>query len=177
MILRRITMKKLSFLILFAVSFLLFDSCRKIESLPPVPHIEYRSFEVFDTTDPLGNGIQGGKLRFYFEDGDGDIGIVITDGQASDTNNLVFTLYRKTGGEMQLAPEGDPLLPSSYRIPYMEREGINKILKGIISVTFLYHFYTQEDTIQYDFYITDRAGNQSNVATTNEIIISENNTY
>jgi hypothetical protein len=78
---------------------------------------------------------------------------------------------------MQPAPVNDLLKPSSYRIPYMERLGQNKILKGTISVTFLYLFYSPSDTIRYDFYIKDRAQNVSNVASTNEIILSVNNVY
>lgn len=75
------------------------------------------------------------------------------------------------------APENDPLRPSSYRIPYMERLGQNKILKGTITVTFLYQFYTESDTIRYDFYIKDRANNESNMASTSEIILSVNDIY
>ena len=75
------------------------------------------------------------------------------------------------------APANDPLMPSSYRIPYMEREGQNKILKGTIDVTFLYLFYNPADTIKYDFYIKDRALNESNIVSTNEIILGQNNTY
>ncbi len=74
-------------------------------------------------------------------------------------------------------PANDPLKPSPYRIPYMERLGQNKILKGTISVTFLYFFYNATDTIRYDFYLTDRALNESNTESTSEIIISENNIY
>lgn len=154
----------------------LFISCTKLEQLPPVPRIEYRSFTVFDTVDILGNRAQGGRLTFYFEDGDGDIGME-QPAEENDTNDLVLTLYRKTGGVLALAPQNDPLKPSSYAIPYMQREGQNKILKGEISVTFLYLFYSVSDTIMYEFYIKDRANNKSNAATTSEIAIAHNKTY
>ncbi len=75
------------------------------------------------------------------------------------------------------APDNDPLKPSDYRIPYLERLGQNKILKGTISVTFLYLFYSPADTIRYDFYLKDRAENLSNTVSTSEIILSENGTY
>ena len=74
-------------------------------------------------------------------------------------------------------PDNDPLKPSSYRIPYLTRQGQNKILKGTISVTFLYLFYEPSDTIKYDFYIKDRAENESNVASTSEIIIAVDSIY
>jgi hypothetical protein len=171
-------MKKRNYMVLIPVVLLLSQwACKKIEHLPPVPKIEYKSFTVFDTIDILGNRAKGGKLKFYFEDGDGDLGMNTPAADQTDTNNLIITLYRKTAGQMALAPDNDPLKPSSYRIPFMQREGQNKILKGTISVTFLYLFYTSADTIQYEFYVKDRAQNQSNVATTNEIVISQNNTY
>ena len=59
----------------------------------------------------------------------------------------------------------------------MERLGQNKILKGTISVTFLYLFYSESDTVKYNFYIKDRAGNESNIATTSEIAVSVNDVY
>ncbi len=59
----------------------------------------------------------------------------------------------------------------------MERKGVNTILKGTISVTFLYLFYNQTDTIQYEFFLKDRALNESNVESTSEIIISKNDLY
>ena len=67
------------------------------------------------------------------------------------------------------APDNDPFKPTGFRIPYMERLGQNKILKGNISVIFFYLFYTEEDTIRYDFYVKDRAGNLSNSVSTSLI--------
>lgn len=150
-------------------------SCTKIESLSEIPFIEYRSFQIFDTIDPLGNQVKGGRLTFYFEDGDGDIGI--PPNEQSDSNNLFVTLLRKVDGQIVLAPEDDPLRTLSYRIPYIENEGNFKILKGLISVSILYPYYTQSDTIKYEFYIIDRATHESNTAQTNEIIVSENGNY
>lgn len=170
-------MKNIIWLALLLLILPFTGSCERIESLPPVPFIEYRSFEIFDTIDILGNRAKGGRLKFYFEDGDGDIGLYPPTEEVEDTNNLIVTLYRKTAGVMVPATEGDPLKPSSYRIPFMEREGQNKILRGTLDVTFLYMFYSAADTVRYDFFIKDRALNESNVVSTNEIVISKNNVY
>jgi hypothetical protein len=67
--------------------------------------------------------------------------------------------------------------PTGYRIPYMERTGQNKILKGNISVIFMYLFYSEEDSIRYDFYIKDRAENLSNTVSTGIIPLFYNGTY
>lgn len=162
-------------LILFTV---LIISCRKIEKLPPEPSIGFTSFSVFDTTDILGNAAKAGRLKFNFEDGDGDLGLPLpADDLSMDTINLFFSLFRKIDGVMTPVAENDPLKPTGYRIPYMEREGQNKILKGTITVTFLYFSWSPADILRYDFYIKDRAGNESNTASTPEIDISANNIY
>jgi hypothetical protein len=171
-------MKEIRYTSLIFVSFILLSSCRKIEHLPATPSIEFSSFTVFDTVDLLGNNSKGGKLRFKFEDGDGDLGLNSPTSGSTDSTNLFLTLYRKEEGTMFLSSGLDPLLPyATYRIPYMERLGQNKILKGTISVTMIYQSFAPGDTIKYDFYITDRALNVSNVASTNEIIVAKNNVY
>ncbi len=154
-------------------------SCKKIHQLPPEPYIEFRNFAVFDTIDILGNNCKGGRLKFYFEDGDGNLGLESPEETGLDTTNLFFTLYRKTNGVMTEVPENDLMEPSSYRIPYMTREGQNKILKGTISVTFIYLFYQPKnnDTIMYEFYLKDRAENFSNTVSTTEIPLSFNGIY
>jgi hypothetical protein len=170
-------MRKIIFLITVLIIIFAVDSCRKIQQLPATPKIEFTSFTIFDTLDILGNNSKGGRLRFHFEDGDGDLGLAPPTDIQSDSTNLFFTLFRKKGGIMVPAADNDPLKPSPYRIPYMVRLGQNKILKGTISVTFLYLFYSPSDTIRYDFYIMDRALNVSNVASTSEIVLSVNNVY
>jgi hypothetical protein len=171
-------MKKITFLSTVIIVIVMMASCHKIEHLSSVPHIEYTSFKIFDTTDILGNISKGGRLKFHFEDGDGDLGLATPRGDSlADTTNLFLTLFRKKDGIMTPAASNDILYLSPYRIPYMARVGQNKILKGTVSVTFLYLFYTPADTIRYDFHIIDRAQNVSNVASTNEIVIATNKTY
>ena len=155
-------------------------SCGKLEMLPAEPKIEFENFTVFDTTDILGNDVRGGKLKFYFEDGDGDMGLP-SQAEAGEDNidsiNLFVTLYRINKGTRVAALPGDPYYPTGFRIPYMERNGRNKILRGHISVQFSYFFYTQEDSISYDFFIKDRAGNISNTVSTSVISIFNKGTY
>jgi hypothetical protein len=171
-------MRKIRYLIAILMIVFASYSCKKIQQLPATPHIDFTNFTIFDTTDILGNISKAGRLKFRFEDGDGDLGLnPPTSTSTTDSTNLYFTLYRKVGGIMQPVADNDPLKPSPYRIPYMERLGQNKILKGTISVTFLYLFYSPTDTVRYDFYIKDRALNESNVASTSEIVLSVNKTY
>lgn len=172
-------MRAKKYIIIFILPVIISVSCRKIEQLPPEPSIEFLNFAVFDTIDILGNLCKGGRLNFYFQDGDGNLGLPTPDGTQSDTTNLFLTMYRKVNGIMTEVPGNDPLKPSDYRIPYMERTGQNKILKGTISITLLYLFYSPEDTdtVMYDFFIKDRENNISNTESTGEIFLSENNIY
>lgn len=156
---------------------LILASCGPIETLPPEPRIEFRTFTLYDTTDILGNPAKAGKLSFYFEDGDGDLGLDPPQTPGVDpSSNLFFQLYRKTNGTFELAEPSDPLYPSEYRIPYLDAEGQNKILKGTIDVTLIYLLYDPEDTLYYDFWIKDRSGNESNTETTCIFVLGENGT-
>ena len=165
-------------IIVFAVIALIAAACLKIESVSEIPSIEFTSFEIFDTIEHhLQNKLKAGRLKFKFEDGDGDIGIrPLSD---IDTINLKMTLYRKIDGVMQPVATTNPLLPhSAYRIPYLEKVGQSKVIRGEIIITMIYQFYEQDDdTIKYDFYIIDRAGNNSNIEETAEIIVSQNDIY
>ena len=173
-----VSMKTLNRLALLAFFVVALISCGKIQTLPDIPRIEYTDFTVFDTVDILGNAAKGGRLKFYFEDGDGDLGLPAPtpDGEG-DSLNLFFTLYRMKDGVIAPAPDNDPLKPSNYRIPYMEMLGQNKILKGTIAVTFFYLFYSEQDTIRYDFYLKDRAEHISNTVSTSEIPLFSNGIY
>ncbi len=155
-------------------------SCRKIVQLPPEPVIKYIGFAVFDTTDILGNSYKGGRLKFHFEDGDGDLGLPQQTGDNPvDTINLFITAYRKTNGTLTEVLPGDLLYTRGYRIPYMDRIGQYKILRGTITISFLYQFYIPEDSavLKYNFFVIDRALNKSNTETTAEIPLSLNGLY
>ncbi|MDR2887607.1 MAG: hypothetical protein LBV26_06375 [Bacteroidales bacterium] len=170
-------MKKTNLSLIITAAIVLSTACFKIEPASVTPAIEFVSFEIFDTTDILQNQSKAGRLKFRFEDGDGDIGLAATD--IADTTNLKLSLYRKTGGTMQpVADTLDPLLPyRAYRIPDLEQAGSNKVLKGEITISIIYQSYSTDDTIKYSFFITDQAGNTSNTEETAEITVSENNVY
>jgi hypothetical protein len=173
-------MKIKTCLVIGVFSVLALVSCGKIDTLPAEPHIEFTSFAVFDTTDLLGNIVKGGRLKFYFEDGDGNVGLPVPsekEEEPLDSINLFLSLYRMNNGTLTPASDNDPLKPTGYRIPYMERTGQNKILKGDISVVFMYLFYTAEDSISYDFFIKDRAENLSNTVSTGVIPLFYNGIY
>jgi len=168
-----IMMRSLRYLLPAALISLSLFSCKKIEKMPAIPLIEFQTFEVFDSVDILGNTVRSGRLKFYFQDGDGDLGLKSPGNLAggADSVNLFLKLFRKIDGEYTETLPDDPLKPSGYRIPYMTRLGQNKLLKGTITVTMLFYGYMPTDTIRYDFYIKDRAEHHSNTVTTCELIL------
>ena len=62
-------------ILVIVVALPFFSGCEKIRQLPPEPVVEFRQFTMSDTVDILGNPAKAGILEFYFEDGDGDIGL------------------------------------------------------------------------------------------------------
>ena len=164
-------MKALAKILILLITLLLSGlSCKKIESLPEIPSISFKSFILIDTIDALGNEGKIGELTFDFEDGDGDIGLTQPDSLSVDSTNfnLFFTLFGKIDGEFIEVSENDLETPLNYRIPYIEKEGQNKTLIGEIQVDFIYLLF-EYDTIKYSFFIVDRALHKSNVETTPEI--------
>ena len=158
----------------------LFSSCHKIEQLPVIPRIEFISFSVFDTIDGLENKSKAGCLKFYFEDGDGNIGLYAPTSVETDTTNLFLTLYEKIDEEFIMVTDpGNPLKPSDYRIPYMENTGQNKNMTGTMSLSFIYLYYDIDDSakVRYSFKLKDRDNQYSNTETTCEIPLSVNGTY
>jgi len=164
--------------VLVFFSLVILHSCEPIQTIPARPFIDYTSFTVFDTTDLLGNTVKGGRLKFYFEDGDGDLGLPVpVEDMNFDSVNLFLRLYRMNNGVLAPATDNDPLKPSGFRIPFMERTGQNRILTGNISVDFMYLFTTEEDTIKYVFYVKDRADNLSNIDSTSTLPLFYNGIY
>lgn len=159
-------------IILFVlVGLAFFTACKKPKVYPATPEIHFKEFQLKDSTDLLGD-LKVGYLIFSFVDGDGDIGVLPSDTNTqydSTDYNLFLQMYEKDSSgytEVNLAA------PLRYRIPYISAsEGQNKTLKGDIWVRFSYYYPLEYDTIKYKFFITDRAGNKSNVDSTGVVAI------
>ena len=139
---------------------------------PDTPIIDYKDFQLYRTTDALGNSIFLGKLEMKFTDGDGDVGLVQPDSAETVDSlkfNLFSTLYNLNNGVFEKI-EG-PVGEQNFRIPYIERKGQNKTLKGTITIDFEYKLI-EYDTVFYTFYIMDRAFHRSNTDTSDVIILT-----
>ena len=158
-------------------------SCKKVEKYPPTPSIEYMSFTRIYNPDL--DIYDRGVLEFYFEDGDGDIGLNPGDtfppfnASSKYHYNLIITYFEMQNGVLVETPilwfnpetEQYDTLTLSARIPNLTPDGINKAISGEIQDTlFIYNFNSVYDTIQFDAYIIDRALNESNTISTPLII-------
>ena len=144
-------------------------SCREITKYSEIPAIKYKSHVSGDTTDILGNHIKFVNLTFSIIDGDGDFGLAATDTLPPfDTiynYNFFSTLYEKTiDGYEEIE-----ILLGNYRIQYLAVEG-GKAYKADIKIEFEYfHSLMTADTIKYEFFVIDKALNESNIVESPDI--------
>lgn len=158
---------KNKFVILLLV-FLTFgiNSCFKPEVFPPEPNIEFVSCTFIDTIDVLDNPVLNGTLKFYFVDGDGDIGFDTT----SPRKNTIFLEKYKIKNSQEVLVE--LLVPLEFYVPLLENSEPDIALRGEMLVNDLNELTSSlNDTIMYKFYIVDRAGNKSNVETTGPLVL------
>lgn len=149
------------------------SACRREEKFSEIPYIKFVSLEKVDNgtgTDDQAN------LVFYFEDGDGDIGLDESDTAAifrQDTMfyyNFLIDYYEKQLGIWTLVPLNPPL---HARIPHLSDE-VPESIKGEITVlTYINHYGSPYDTVRLSCRLVDRALHVSNVMTTPEIIIQK----
>lgn len=153
------------------IGFFAVIACEKIEPADPIPEIGFKDFKIEDGYDSIGNPTKNCELLFSFIDGDGDIGLIKYESDTVDPGNIFIVPFNKSEDSYSREDDLDTL---TFWIKYddkMERVGQNKTLKGEIKVLFnLYlKFISDYDTLKFDFYIIDRAGNESNVESTNDV--------
>ena len=142
---------------------LLTSSCDKLTSYPATPSIDYDSYKLVDTVDDptLRNPIKMLEVTFKFVDGDGDLFTADTS-----VRSLFLTFYQKINGDFVKVPDSTLFTKPAISFPYsslMDRTGQNKTQKGTITFDYPFYYPMPFDTIEMEFYITDLAGNKSNV--------------
>jgi len=166
--------------ILFALLFVF--GCKKEEPESEAPVITF-----IDAN--LSSSETSAIINFEFFDKDGDLGLRQDENSGEYEYNVIVDYYEKRNGEWILKspiisftpditlPDGGTYDSSStnVRMPYLENEA-QRTLEGDIRVSFL--FDKKEfpntfgpDTFRYEFYVKDRALQNSNVITTTELIV------
>ena len=152
-------------------------SCKPIESHSAIPEIHFKKFVFEERWDTWDKAFKiKGILTFSFIDGDGDLGVTPQEKNSDGTykpgggmSRIHYTWYKKlpdrTYEPFQFI---SGIISDSSEIPYSEvmnkDEAQNKTLKGKIEIVLEPPLKPHEvDTMRIEFYITDRARNESNV--------------
>jgi len=149
------------------LSLLAVASCEPFEKVSEIPEIGFKSFDLFEI-DTLGSRIKAGELVFSFIDGDADIGL-FSGSSTEDTLNFFLIPYEKLDAGYEPIEDADTLKYGIRNDEKLTRVGQNKTIKGEIKLQIYYFLTPPYDTIRYDFYIIDRAGNKSNIESTTDI--------
>ena len=139
-------------------------ACRKPEVYSDIPEIKLISFEKLNQEE--------GRLIFYFQDGDGDIGLDSWETDPPFDYNFFCDYYEKQNGifvkidSAEISPGKITPFNFNGRIPRLStlpKESINGEIYYKLSPSYYLPFSPYNDTIQLKFYIVDRKLNKSNV--------------
>ena len=144
-------------------------SCERIQSYSDIPEIHFKKLIFEDRTDALNETFTKAVLTFSFIDGDGDIGVIPQTPSNERISKIHYTWYTKLSDDTY-EPYKFPndSINHSSEIPYhsvMDKsEAQNKTLKGTIEIELETPEKSQGvDVMRIEFYIVDRARNQSNI--------------
>jgi len=150
------------------------SSCSKRDKYPIEPVIKFYSFTKID------NGFNVDDkaiLSLSFTDGDGDIGLDISDTappfnlNGDYYNNCIIDYYEKQKGNFVKV-----VLPFSMnaRIPKIYAQVANRGIRGNIEIElFVNNVLSSYDTIRFTAHIYDRALHKSNEVITPEFVIDK----
>ncbi len=155
---------------------LLLSGCIETEPVSPIPEIDFKNYTLGPAYDSLlDQYLLVGKLEFGFIDGNADFGInrPFDSGAPDEYNYNVFISAFEKIDSSYIPVEFDSTNPPlNYRITRdtpLDRVGQNKTVKGVIRIDMYFFIIPPYDTLRFDFYITDRAMNKSNVESTTDI--------
>lgn len=148
--------------LIFLAAVVVLGGCFKEPSYSPIPEIAF--MRVSATDDPILALTSNVYIQFSFQDGDGDLGRL----NEADTTANMFIRDLRFGF----------INSEAYSIPPIPRKGSSPAVKGDISFNFRNSLFCnplfpakQFDTIQYEIFVRDRAGNISNTITTPPIVV------
>ncbi|MCD8540187.1 MAG: hypothetical protein LRY55_10755 [Leadbetterella sp.] len=159
---------------LFSATFL--GSCFNVPDYPDAPEIEFADIASILRVDELTGGYKDSVvISVKFRDGDGDLGYVQREidslARAGGGQNFLVRQFRRVNGRY-VAYE-----PLESQSGYFHRLSGDKPgpIEGTIHYSGIqvYHsFYPYaKDTVKFEIYIRDRAGNISNTIMTDSVVL------
>ena len=162
-------MKHFIYILLFALFVAVsVTSCVREKTFPPQPAIEFDKFITY--------GHDSADCFIKFKDGDGDIGYPASDKTVGDDLKMKY-LYKDPNGvflpvDSSFGTSHFDTLFYSYRVPYLTPNGQYKALDGEIKIKLRTQpIFAVGSVVKFEITLRDRAGNISNMVTTNEIVV------
>ena len=163
--------------IFFSLLALCLSSCYKEPNFEMTPAIEFEAI----TKDIRLDQFTGAKkdsiiVSIKFKDGDGDLGLNSeergTDAKQPNYNYVVKS-YRKIKGTFTAFNTPETLSGFYPRLKTDDKNGpIEGILRYRIEIETAF-WPVKKDTVKFEVYIKDRAGNQSNTIETTPIVLNQ----
>ena len=142
-------------------------SCEPEEKISDIPQVNFKNLNGPFLVQQGTITSYGAELVFGFRDGNSDFGVDMS-AHPQDTINLFMIPFQKVNGVYD-SIDSD-LYGRRYTIKRDDKlERTDGAVKGEIKVLVTYVLRPPFDTMRYDFYILDRAGNMSNVESTSDI--------
>lgn len=145
--------------------------CFEPPDLPDAPRITQVNGVFYDAfIDDFGGArVDSVNISFDFQDGDGNLGNLPGD---QTTTNYVIQTFKRNGSTVDSVKFSDGQNFGGFFA--LEDEPIDGAISGTLEYGFtiiLGADVTFLDTLLFDIYIIDRAGNESNIVRTPEIVI------
>lgn len=167
-------MKQIVYCLILIVAVSL-TGCVKEKQFPSQPIIEFKEFISYVGDH---NTVDSADCIINFTDGDGDIGLAKDDTVSPPNLRLKYLYKNMTDGKFYPMDAIDSTtamdtLFFDYRIPNITPDGQYKALDGNIKAKFRTSpvFYPGHKIVKFEIRLTDRAGNKSNLVSTNEITV------
>ena len=130
--------------------------CQKENNFSDIPFLRFESYEQ-SSKNVGGVELDNLKVRLYFTDGNGDIGLEQSDTAAPFDVNLIVRTFEAEGDTVREVFDYD----FNTRIPNLTPDGQNKALEGFIDFDMDISL-RGSDSLQFSFVLLDRALNRSN---------------
>jgi len=157
------------FLLLLLV--FIFTSCRDFDEYSEIPKIEFVSLDFYQTVRDE-NQMKIASLTFNLYDGDSDIGVDYTD---TTVNFFTEVLVMKNGEFINAEEAG--IVDNNYKMPQIPEDDRDINFEAEVTVDIEYFSALMPyDTLKYQFYIVDYAGNKSNIEESTIAILNQPNT-
>jgi hypothetical protein len=163
-------------IVVFISFILVATSCFKEPEFSLTPEISFDSITSDIRLDQfIGATKDSVVVSIKFQDGDGDLGYNESQksiAQKNDDFNYIVRSFRKKKGKFEAFV---PLIPLSGYFPSLKTDNKPGPIEGTLSYTieFFHSFTPKKDTLKFEIQIKDSAGNLSNVATSDEIVLNQ----